>query len=281
MTKEPPIDIYGVLGYPVKHSLSPLMHNAAFKALRLNSEYRLFEKSPEEIPGFLHSLYDAGIKGLNVTVPHKEKVIAYLAHISDEARLIGAVNTIKVEKDKLSGFNTDGAGFIKHLASDLNFSPKGKNVSIIGAGGASRAISVYLAKEKAASILLFDLDQKKLLVLIEHLKANFKDLNINSVTSIEGLNIDKADLLINATPIGMKDDDPDLVSDKSLHKGLVVYDLIYNPAQTKLLKAASRKGAVFSNGLGMLLYQGMFSFEIWTGKQAPKEVMLKALLDKH
>jgi len=98
---------------------------------------------------------------------------------------------------------------------------------------------------------------------------------------MEGLNIDKADLLINATPIGMKDDDPDLVSDKLLHKGLVVYDLIYNPAETNLLKAARKKGAALSNGLGMLLYQGMLSFEIWTGKQAPKEVMLKALLDKH
>ncbi len=271
--------VYGLVGYPVGHSLSPLMHNAAFAYFKINAQYELFLLKEEEIKGFLTSLKTKNICGLNVTVPYKEKVIPFLAVVSKEAALIGAVNTIKVSDNKLEGFNTDGAGFIRHLNEDLKFDPQGKTIAIIGAGGACRAVSVLLCSTKPKMLSICDVDKEKLLVLINHLKANFKDVLINAVNSVNGLNIEKSDLLVNTTPIGMKETDPCLVDGEFMHKDLLVYDLIYNPAETKLLKLAKGKGARFSNGLGMLLYQGMLAFEIWTGQKAPKEVMRKALLE--
>jgi len=279
MENDPINKIYGVLGNPAKHSLSPLMHNAAFSALKINAEYKIFEVEPKNLENFMLSLSKEGIFGLNVTVPYKEKVIPFLQNISDEAKLIGAVNTIKVSGDKLEGFNTDGEGFLKHISEDLKFDPKGKSIAIIGAGGAAKAVSICLSKRSPKRISIYDIDGVKLLSLINHLKENFKYVEFNSVSSPENLGINNSDLLINATAIGMKEADPCLVDEKSLHKDLLVYDLIYNPNETKLLALAKRVGAKTSNGLGMLLYQGMAAFEIWTGEKAPKEVMKKALLE--
>lgn len=275
-----PPKVYGLIGYPVGHSLSPLMHNAAFAHLKINAQYKLFPLKEGEIKVFLTSLTQNNICGLNVTVPYKEKVISFLTDVSKEAELIGAVNTIKVSDNKLEGFNTDGAGFIRHLNEDLKFNPKGKTIAIIGAGGAARAVSVFLCSIKPKMLSICDVDKEKLSVLINHLKINFKDVIINAVNSVNGLNIEKADLLVNATPIGMKETDPCLVDEKLIHKDLLAYDLIYNPAETKLLRLSKEKGARASNGLGMLLYQGMLAFEIWTGQIAPKEVMQKALLER-
>jgi shikimate dehydrogenase len=277
MDKESATKVYGVLGYPVKHSLSPVMHNAAFKALNIDAEYKLFETKPQELGLFLGSLKEKNIAGLNVTIPYKEKVIPYLDSISGDAELIGAVNTIKVTGRDLVGFNSDGEGFLKHLTEALGFNPQGKRIAIIGAGGASRAISVYLSKAKSQRLSIYDLDKAKLMSLIKSLKDDFKDIEIKQANSIGELNIKDCDLLINATPVGMKFADPCLVNATSIHKNLLVYDLIYNPKETKLLKLARENGARASNGLGMLLHQGMISFEIWTGLKAPKEVMQKAL----
>ena len=277
MNRDSTPKIYGVLGYPAKHSLSPAMHNAAFRALKINAEYRIFEKKPEELGDFLKFLSQQNIHGLNITVPYKEKAIPFLDTISSEARLIGAVNTVKVSDNKLEGFNTDGEGFLRHLQEDLGFNPKGKNIAIIGAGGASRAVSVYLSKTEPDIIVIYDIDKAKALSLFGYLKENFNNIEFKLASSIEELNIQDCGLLINATPVGMKETDPCLVDKKFIHRGLLVYDLIYNPKETKLLKTAKEKGARTSNGLGMLLYQGMLSFEIWTGKKAPKEVMEKAL----
>ncbi len=272
--------IYGVLGYPVRHSLSPLMHNAAFKALNLDARYVLFEKTPDELEGFLTSLREDNICGLNVTVPYKEKVIPYLSNLSKEAQLIGAVNTIKVSGNKLEGFNTDGEGFMKHLISDLKFDPRRKKIAIMGAGGAARAVAVYLSLAHVSSIAVYDVDKEKASALIAHLKNNFKNIEFKPVDSIAGLDIGNCALLINATAIGMKENDPCLIEENSMHRDLLVYDLIYNPAETKLLKAASRAGARISNGLGMLLHQGARAFELWTGQQAPLAVMRMALQQK-
>lgn len=275
--KGPFTKIYGVLGYPVKHSLSPLMHNAAFQALNLNAEYKLFEKKPEELVDFLKSLSEENIFGLNVTVPYKEKVMPFLDKVLDEAKLIGAVNTIKVSDNKLEGFNTDGEGFLRHLREDLEFNPEGKIIAIIGAGGAGKAVSVYLTKTKPKRITICDIDKEKAKGLIRHLKENSKNGEFIQVDSIEELNIQGSDLLINATPVGMKESDPLLVDSKFMHPNLLVYDLIYNPKETKLLKLAKEKGTRVSNGLGMLLYQGARSFELWTEKTAPIEIMRQAL----
>ena len=280
MEKISPRKIYGVLGFPAKHSLSPLMHNAAFKTLKINARYKIFEAEPKELKNFICSLSENHIFGLNVTVPYKEKVIPFLDKISDEARLIGAVNTIKLRGDKLEGFNTDGEGFIRHLRKDLRFNPNAKSIALIGAGGAARAISVYLAKAKAKAITIYDIDKSKAQGLVKHLKANFNKIRFEVAHSVAGLKAKEAALLINATPRGMKEKDPEIIDNKFLPKNLLVYDLIYNPAQTKLLKLAKAQGCRTSNGLGMLLYQGAASFELWTGKRAPIGVMRKAL-NKH
>ncbi len=269
--------IYGLMGYPVSHSLSPLMHNAAFSCLKINAEYKLFPLKEKKIGLFLQNVKHNNIFGLNVTVPYKEKVISFMDSISYEAKLIGAVNTIKVSDARLSGFNTDGEGFLRHLRQDLEFNPEGKNIAIIGAGGAARAISIYLSRTNPKLISICDIDKSKLSALVNHLKANFKDTDIKPADSIEELNLRDADLLINTTPIGMKEDDACLINKKSIHKEMLVYDLIYNPKETKFLKVAKDKGARTANGLGMLLYQGMASFEIWTGEKAPIEIMREAL----
>jgi shikimate dehydrogenase len=279
MEKNSSSKIYGVLGNPAKHSLSPLMHNAAFKVLKINAEYKIFEKKPEEVEDFLHSLSQQNIYGLNVTVPYKEKVISFMDKLSLEARLIGAVNTIKVLNNKLEGFNTDGEGFLRHLSEVVKFNPQGKVIAIIGAGGAARAVCVSLSQKHPKAISIYDIDKPKAQALVEHLQNNFKEVDFQAADSIAGLNINKSGLLVNASPIGMKESDPCLVDKELLNSGLLVYDLIYNPAETELLRLAKEKGARTSNGLGMLLYQGARSFELWTGKNAPVEIMRKELTE--
>ncbi len=271
--------IYGLIGYPVKHSLSPAMHNHAFKALDINAEYRLFPLKEDELKGFFADLKKDNISGLNVTIPYKEKVIVFLDKISPEARLIGAVNTITVNQYELGGFNTDGEGFLQHLTQDLEFIPINKNIAIIGAGGASRAVCVYLSTEKPKGICIYDTDKTKAETLVNYLREHFNNIEFREASSVEQLNIENCDLLINATPVGMKDTDPSLVDKKFIHNDLLVYDLIYNPAETKLLKIAKEKGAAVSNGLGMLLYQGVAAFELWTNRKAPVEVMCKTLTE--
>lgn len=272
-----PSKIYGLIGYPVKHSLSPAMHNAAFSYLKTDAEYKLFSLRQEELGDFLKNLKQNNIYGLNVTIPYKEAVIPFLDILSDETRLIGAVNTIRVSGDRLEGFNTDGEGFLRHLRQDLRFNPEGKIIAILGAGGAAKAISVYLAKVKAKKIAIYDIDKRKSTALVEHLKENFNNIEFKYTNSTKDLNIQNCDLLVNATPIGMKEKDPCLIDEKFIHRDLLVYDLIYNPKETKLLLRARKVGAKITNGLGMLLYQGILSFKIWTGQDAPLEIMRQAL----
>lgn len=270
---------YGLIGYPVEHSLSPRMHNAAFKALKIDAEYKLFPLKEQDLASFLNNLKENNIYGLNVTVPYKEKVLPFLDKISPEAKLIGAVNTIRVLDNELEGFNTDGEGFLKHLTEDLKFNPKDKAIAVIGAGGAAKAISVYLAKSSPKRMAIYDIDKDKLSTLVNQLKENFNNLEIQATDSLAGLNIAAVDLLVNATPIGMSETDPCLVDAGLIQKHVLVYDLIYNPKETKLLKSAREAGARTANGLGMLLYQGTLAFGIWTGKPAPVEVMRKGIID--
>jgi shikimate dehydrogenase len=187
------------------------------------------------------------------------------------------VNTIRRTDERLEGFNTDGEGFLRHLTLDLRFNPQDKIIAIIGAGGAAKAVSIYLSQMNPKGIAIYDIDKAKLSGLVSHLEENFPGIDFIQADSIAKLNIKDADLLVNATPIGMKETDPCLVNGDLLHRDLLVYDLIYNPGQTKLLKLARTKGAQISNGLGMLLYQGMLTFEIWTGKPPPQEIMRQAL----
>ena len=278
MEKNFPPQSYGLLGYPIKHSLSPLMHNAAFKALGLNAEYRLFELRPENLKDFPESIKKENIRGFNVTFPYKEGIISFLEDMSGEARLIGAVNTVKVLDNQLKGFNTDGEGFLRFLSCDMEFDPKDKNIAILGAGGAAKAIAFSLAKVRPTGIAIYDLDSEKAAGLIRQLKENFQAPGFKLADNIEELNIEDAHILINATPVGMRQGDPCLVDEKFIHAGMLVVDLIYNPPETKLLKIAKNKDAQVANGLGMLLYQGVYSFEIWTDQRAPISLMREALI---
>jgi len=257
------------------------MHNAAFRTLKINAEYRIFEKRPEELDDFLKSLSDEDICGLNITIPYKEIMLKYLQWKSPEVRFTEAVNTIVVkDKNYLKGWNTDGIGFHRHLTMDLEFDLSDKRVFILGAGGAAKAVTNQLARHGVKTITIYDTDKDKGLKLADKINREFPKCKALPVESIEDADIKNADLLINATPVGMKESDPSLVKEETLHRNLFVYDLIYNPAETKLLYLAKKVGARTSNGLGMLLYQGMLSFETWTGEKAPLEVMEKALLER-
>jgi len=264
--------IYGLVGYPLGHSFSPLMHNAAFKKLNIPGEYRLFQKQPEELESFLRNLEDENIYGLNVTIPYKEKVLD-LDFIEPDrtaryAREIKAINTIVRKGKDLKGFNTDIAGFLRHL-NKLSFDPLNKRIALLGAGGAGKAVAYAVAKKGAREIAIFDLDKSKSENVVNMLEELFPDLNAVVVGEVEQLSIINKDLLINATPVGLKEEDPCLIEEDVLHKDLFVYDLIYNPSPTKLLSLAESKSLRYSDGLGMLVYQGAFSFIYFTETHIP------------
>ncbi|MFA6216529.1 MAG: shikimate dehydrogenase [Candidatus Omnitrophota bacterium] len=273
-------ETYGLLGYPVKHSVSPAMHNAAFQALRINAKYKLFEVQPELLSSFLQSTAKENIRGFNVTIPYKETMVNYVDQLSEEARIIGAVNTVKVVAGSTMGHNTDALGFLKHLMDIYPKSLYNQAVSVIGAGGAARAVVQSLAAEGAGKILIYDIQKEKAESIVNKITENFEVFNIEVVDTIDMLLESVPDLLINSSPVGMNEFDPLLVNVNKLSPSTFVYDLIYNPQQTKLLQLARTKGCRYSNGLGMLLYQGMLSFEYWTGLKPPVEVMRKALVDE-
>ncbi|MFO8053368.1 MAG: shikimate dehydrogenase [Candidatus Omnitrophota bacterium] len=258
---------FGLIGYPVKHSLSPEMHNAVLKRIGLPYHYSLYPVEPQNLDNFIKSLVKNNIKGLNITVPYKEKILPYLKHKSEAVKNIGAANTLVVSEGEIEGFNTDFLGFSKHLKEIVD--PNNFRVALLGAGGAAKAVVYSLLKDKVKAISIFDIDKKKaeeLTIKAKKWSADLEvDVKINQAESLEALDISKKDLLINATPVGLKQNDPLIVSENLLHKELVVYDLIYNPAMTKLLTAAKSKGLKFSNGLGMLVYQGAASFLHFTG----------------
>lgn len=272
--------IYGLVGWPIRHTLSPAMHNAAFSKVGIDAIYLTFPVRQGYLASAFDGLASMGVSGLNVTVPHKENVMKLLDKVSPTAALIGAVNTVVIDEKGMSGYNTDGAGFIASLKKErLNI--KGLSILILGAGGAARAIGVELAKNGAGKVIFLDVAKDKAKRLASHIRNNFSRCNTEGLTFTQAVlkrNIVDAQMLINATPVGLKKSDPLLIRPETLHKDIVaVYDLIYNPAQTRLLATAKKKGIRAFNGLGMLLYQGAASFEIWTNVKAPVDTMKRAL----
>ncbi|MCX5680330.1 MAG: shikimate dehydrogenase [Candidatus Omnitrophica bacterium] len=273
--------IYGVLGHPVGHSLSPAMQNAAFKAAGIDAEYGVYDVAPEGLEDFLSNLSRKGISGLNVTIPHKIKTKEYIEQngsLDSFARKLGAVNTVKPGPDgKLCAFNTDGPGFYRSLVEDLKFEPEGKSVFVLGSGGAATAVVMYLGNGPKR-IFISDVDEEKTTALKKHYDGYYDRSRISIVDPMKmEKDLDASDLLVNATPIGMKDGDPSPIVKDMLHKGLRVYDLVYNRPATELVRDATRLKLHAVTGLGMLLYQGAIAFEIWTGRPAPVTVMKKAL----
>jgi len=274
-------NIYGLFGYPIKHTSSPAMHNAGFRKLGIKSVYLPFEVKPCNLGTALGSLAALGIKGVNLTIPHKEAALEFLDGLSPEARLIGAVNTVVIEDGKLTGHNTDALGFIASLEEDLGYSPKGGSVFMLGAGGASKAVAMQLAREGAERIIIADLEEERSRRLSDHIKDNVAGCR-TEVFDLQSpylkKKISEVGLLVNATPIGMKPGDPLPVPEGTLRPDLFVYDLVYNLETTGLVDAAGKKGAKAVTGTGMLLYQGVKAFELWTGQKAPVQVMKEALL---
>lgn len=289
-------DIYGLFGYPIKHTSSPAMHNIGFQKLGINAVYLPFEVKPEDLSQALAALPALGIKGVNLTIPHKEACLEFLDDLSPEARLIGAVNTVVAEGGKLTGYNTDALGFITSLREDLEFDPAGHSVFMLGAGGASQAVTMQLACSGVKNIFITDLDLQKSKKIANHILECGREVDSKSPEfekkmskcSIEAVElksaefkekISKCQLVVNATPVGMKPDDPLPIDEDLLRPDLFVYDLVYNLKTTKLVTAAKKKGGKAVTGTGMLLYQGVRAFELWTGTTAPVEDMRQALLE--
>jgi shikimate dehydrogenase len=277
---------YGLVGKNIDYSLSPFMHNAAFKSLRLDAEYRIFDIPETGLAEFFSKLRKNMIAGCNVTIPYKEKALGLVDRSSSVAEFIGALNTVTNEDGGLRGDNTDYQGFLKALRGkddgSLNFEPNGKNAFIFGAGGAAKAVIYVLSILGIKKVVVTDIDLEKaeglagfvsgkemsnISIAVAHDKEQYEEF------------ISKSDILINATPCGMKKDDPELFDYRYLHEKLYVFDLIYS-CESRLVKEAHRRAARAVNGVNMLLYQAAASFTLWTGKDAPLEVMRKALLER-
>lgn len=264
--------VVGLIGEPVEHSFSPPMHNEAFKTLGLDYVYVPFNVSPNNLKSAIEGANSLNIQGLNVTIPHKINVINYLNELDPIAELIGAVNTIDFKN--LKGYNTDGIGCIRAIEEVTKI--KDKNIVVAGAGGAARAIVFYLAKYGAEEVNILNRNLKKAENLANDLLASNLISNVNSsdISEISKF-ISDADILIDTTPIGMHPNvsDEPIVKAADIHEELVVNDIVYNPNETVLLKEAIKANAKVVYGIKMLLYQGAESFKIWTGGEAPIDVM--------
>ena len=271
-------NIVGLIGHPVEHSFSPPMHNAAFDALGMDYAYVAFDVNPAELQKAIEGARSLNIKGFNVTIPHKIDVMKYLDEIDDVARLIGAVNTIDFKN--LKGYNTDGIGAVRAIEEVISI--KNKNVVIAGAGGASRAISFYIAKYGADSLTILNRNVDKAQSLAGDVSNSglIGDVKSDSINEINAYLAD-ADILVDTTPLGMHPhiNDQPIATAENMHDELVVFDAVYNPNETVLLKQAIEAGAKPVYGIKMLLYQGAESFKIWTGADAPVDIMEKALKD--
>ena len=269
-------NIVGLIGHPVEHSFSPPMHNAAFEKLGMDYAYVAFDVEPQNLKSAIDGAKSLGIRGLNVTIPHKIEVMQYLDEIDEVAGLIGAVNTIDFKDMK--GYNTDGIGAVRAIEEVTSI--KDKNVVIAGAGGASRAISFYIAKYGASRLTILNRNVEKAQKLASDVSNSglIGDVKADSISEIASI-LDDADILINTTPVGMHpnvNDEP-IASASDMHEDLVVFDAVYNPNETGLLKEAVKAGAEPVFGIKMLLYQGAESFRIWTGVDAPVDAMEDAL----
>ena len=266
-------NIVGLIGHPVEHSFSPPMHNAAFNALNMDWAYVAFDVNPFNVKSAIEGAKSLNIKGFNVTIPHKIEVMKYLDEIDEVAGLIGAVNTIDFKSMK--GYNTDGIGAVKAIEEVTSI--KNKKVVVAGAGGASRAISFYIAKYGAESVTILNRNVEKAQSLADDINL-IDDVNADSIKNIKG-HVADADILIDTTPVGMHPNvnDDAIICAEDMHEDLVVFDAVYNPNETSLIKEAIKANAKPVYGIKMLLYQGVESFKIWTGQNPPVDVMEDAL----
>lgn len=268
--------VTGLLGHPVAHSKSPQMHNSAFQHLGLDFVYLAFDVLPQLLGEAVQGIRALGMRGVNVTIPHKVEVIRYLDEISEDAQLIGAVNTIVQEEGRLIGYNTDGSGYVRSLREEVTLDLSQSTVMILGAGGAARAIAVQMALFPVQRLFIAN----RTIEMAEELAKRVQHLTEAIPLSLGDAPryMHRVDVLINTTSLGMYphiEETP--LAAEYLHEGMVVSDLIYNPRETRLLREAKARGALTHSGLSMFIYQGAEAFALWTGKEAPVAVMRHAV----
>ncbi|HEY1716911.1 MAG TPA: shikimate dehydrogenase [Verrucomicrobiae bacterium] len=283
-----------VFGSPIAHSASPAMHNAAFEKLGLNWRYLAFEVNPKNLRAAIEGAKAMNFVGINLTVPHKLLAVEMMDELDESAKKWGAVNTIKFDsgagvspasltrtgkmpvplENRAIGFNTDADAIVAALREDLKLELCGAKILLLGAGGAGKTAALKLAAENISEIFLVNRTEEKADAVADEIIERFPAVKV-----FVGYPKIEVDLVINATSLGLKTDDASPLDEKqfSLKQTRAVYDMIYRPAETKLLAAAKKSGCKTANGLGMLLHQGAKAFEIWTGKTAPLDVMRRAL----
>jgi shikimate dehydrogenase len=263
--------VAAVIGYPIRHSISPIIHNAAFRALDLDWVFTAFEVAPGRAAAAVEGARDLGLAGLSVTMPHKADVVRALDQLTPTAEALGAVNTVVRQGSRqLVGDNTDGAGFLDAVRTDEGFDPAGRRCLVVGAGGAARAVVLALAGAGAAEVIVANRTPSR----AEDAAALAPGVARAGTTE----EADAAELIVNATPQGMAGDLSLPVPTGSLGPGQLVVDLVYHPAHTRLVEAAHKQGAAAVNGLGMLIHQAAHAFRLWTGEDPPLEVMSAAAL---
>jgi shikimate dehydrogenase len=271
---------FAVLGHPIGHTLSPVMHNAAFKALGLDAIYLAFDVAPDRLLEVLPAMQALGFKGVNLTVPLKEVAFKGFSDLDESARRLGAVNTVEFLPGGLRGHNTDGKGFLTAVKEAFGTSVKGLSVFVLGCGGAGRAVAITAAVEGADRILLADIDGSRCLNVAKDIAVFAPAAQVETVGSESAAwarRIGEADLIVQASPVGMKPDDVCPLPSAAFKKGQLAFDLVYNLPETCFTQTASAGGAKAVNGLGMLLHQGAEAFTIWTGQPAAVDVMRLAL----
>ena len=271
--------ICGLIGDPLGQTMSPLMHNTAFEKIGADYLYVPFTVKKGDLGKAIDGMRALNLRGLNVTMPHKVAVIQFLDELDDLADKIGAVNTIVNNDGVLKGYNTDGGGFLQSLL-ERGIEPKGKSIVILGAGGASRAVSFILA-DRGASLVMLNRTLSKVEELADRLSKAFpgraEALQLNEKNLATALG--KADILVNATSLGMAPNvDETPVSSSLLKPDLVVADAVYNPIKTRLLREAEEVGAKIVSGVNMVVWQGALAFEKWTGIKAPIEMMREVVI---
>lgn len=272
-------ELVAVLGQPVAENPTGVMQEAAFAAVGLNWRYLTIEVAPANLAEAMRGVRAMGFRGINLTIPHKVAVMEHLDEIAAEARIIGAVNTVRRDGDRLIGENTDGKGFLRGVRADAGVDPKGKRVILLGAGGAARAIATELALAGASEIVVVNRSESRGRRMTDDLKRNVKTRVCFEPWRGTFVVRSEVDILVNATSIGLYpevDAMPDV--DLSLaNSGMLVCDAVFNPPETRLLRAARERGLPVLDGLSMLVYQGVIGFELWTGRPAPEAVMKAAL----
>lgn len=271
--------VVGLIGYPLKHSISPAFQQAAFDYHALPVRYEAWETPPQAVAAAVDRARRSDCLGMNVTIPHKEVVLAHLDSVDERAAQIGAVNTVVNRDGHLTGYNTDADGFLRGLRERGHYEPTGKRGVLLGAGGVARAVALALVWAEAASLIIFNRTPGRaeaLALAVRDLAPGFRVEALPCEDHLLRRELAEADLLVNTTPIGMRHGPSGTPLPAAfISADLMVYDLVYNPPQTQLLLDAARVGARTLNGLPMLVYQGAAAFELWTGRRAPIGLMMK------